>query len=78
MTAEEHNEQEAAILSSLPVEFHSALSYAAYERGHAYGYDECLIILREMVDALAEPIRKFEGRVRWESVQAVHEARKWQ
>ena len=77
MTGEEYNEQEAAILANTPVEFHSALSYEAYERGHAAGYEECLIYLRGMVDMLAEPLRKFENRIKREEVAAFHEARKW-
>jgi len=77
MTSDEFNTQQTEILKPLPPEFHAMLSYSAYERGHSAGYDECLLHLREMADALAEPVRKFESRVRSQAIGDVHEARKW-
>lgn len=67
MTPEEFAVQEKLILSDVPEELHSALSYMAYEQGHAYGYTEVLIHLQTYVDNLAEPIDKLIARVRQET-----------
>ena len=77
ITQDEYKKQEAELLAKTPVEFHAALSYAAYESGHSAGYEECLIHLGDLVDALAEPLRKFENRVRREEMAAYHEAKLW-
>lgn len=63
MTSEEFNAREAELLQALPQEFHSAVSYHAYERGHAYGHEEVLIHLGELVDMLAPCINKYTQRL---------------
>jgi len=71
MTAEEYREQEAAEfdLKNIPQEFRSAISYHAYEEGHAYGWSEVLIHLRDLIDGLEPAIRAFEKRVRTEAYE---------
>ena len=52
------------IMRDIPKEFHGTLSYMAYEKGHAYGYDEVRNILMGLVDDLKKPIKNFEQRLR--------------
>ena len=63
MTSDEFNAREAELLQALPNEFHSAVSYHAYESGHAYGHEEVLIHLQGMVDMLAPCINKYTQRL---------------
>ena len=60
-----------AELNKLPAEFRSAVSYAAYERGHAYGYEEILSHVRGYVEMLEEPICKFRDNLQtsWRNSQ---------
>jgi len=69
MTEEQYETEQAKLFkdSNIPIELHDALSYMAYEQGHAYGYGECLIHLRDYIDALSQPIKNFEKRVRAEA-----------
>jgi len=67
MTAEEFNTKEKEILSAIPEEFHSAVSYQAYEDGHAYGYEEVLIHVQNLVGMLEKPIAEFEKRIKKEN-----------
>jgi hypothetical protein len=50
MTRKEYLVKEQEILSKIPKEFHSYFSYAAWERGRAYGYEDVFIELSNMVD----------------------------
>jgi hypothetical protein len=54
--------------NQIPVELRSAISDYAYEQGHAYGYNEILHLLDYLVDALKEPIKNFENRIRTETI----------
>lgn len=63
MTSEEFNAKEQELLQQVPVEFHSALSYYAYDKGHAYGYEEVLIHLGELVDMLVPCFKEYDNRV---------------
>jgi hypothetical protein len=63
VTSDEFNAREAELLQALPNEFHSAVSYHAYESGHAYGHEEVLIHLQGMVDMLAPCINKYTQRL---------------
>jgi hypothetical protein len=63
VTSEEFNAREAALLQAVPAEFHSALSYYAYDKGHAYGHEEVLIHLGELVDMLAPCFKQYNNRV---------------
>lgn len=67
MTPEEFAEREQQILQDVPEELRSALSYMAYEQGHAYGHSEVLIHLQNYVDNLDKPIRELIKRVREEN-----------
>lgn len=63
MTEAEFNEEESSILSDIPEEFHSTLSYYAYEKSHSYGREEVISTLRELVDSLREPIKNYTKRI---------------
>ena len=67
MTPEEFASQEEELLSRLSPEVRSAVSWMAYDRGHAYGYEECLIHVQEMVENLEEPLQNLVARVILES-----------
>ena len=60
MTEDEFTKEEEKILERLPVQFRAAVSYRAYEMGHAYGWDEVLLHLQELVEMLVEPIKEFQ------------------
>lgn len=67
MTDQEFCKQQAKILEPIPQEFKSAISYHAYEQGHAYGNEEIIIHLSDLVDTLLQPIQEFEKRIRTEA-----------
>ena len=66
MTSEEYatKEKEEFDDANIPQEFRSAISYHAYEQGHASGYDEIFIYLSDLIYALKDPIKAFEKRIR--------------
>jgi hypothetical protein len=59
MTEEQYLEKQGEILADIPVEFHSVLSYMAYERGHSSGYEECISILNDLVTNLKPAIESY-------------------
>lgn len=63
MTAEEFSAKQSELLNRVPFEVRGALSYMAWERGHAYGYNEVLIVLSNLVSDLEEPLRNLEKRL---------------
>ena len=63
MTLNEFNARQNEILERLPEELHAPISWLAYDRGHAYGYQEVLIHLDEMVSTLLVPIRTYGQRM---------------
>jgi len=63
MTLDEYNARQNEILARLPEELHAPISWLAYERGHAYGYQEVLIHLEEMVDGLEVPVQSYGARM---------------
>lgn len=65
----EFNQQEAELLARLPEELRSTVSWIAYDRGHAYGHEEVLGHVREMVNELEEPIQKLIERVQRETIR---------
>jgi len=67
MTDQEFNNKQAEILAPIPQEFRSAISYHAYEQGHAYGNEEIIIHLSDLVDELLQPIQEFEKRIKTEA-----------
>lgn len=62
MTAEEFTQAEGQELAKLPEEFRAAVSWDAYDRGHAYGYEEVLSHVRSTVDWLLPCIQKYDTR----------------
>lgn len=67
MNDQEFAAKQQEILADIPEVFHGALSYYAYREGHSGGNNDILIILEDLVEALKEPIMKFEEQVelRW-------------
>jgi len=62
MTAEEFTQAEGQELAKLPEEFRAAVSWDAYERGHAYGYEEVLSYVKDTVNWLLPCIQKYDTR----------------
>lgn len=56
MTQEEFDAREKEILQELPEAFRSFVSYYAWEKGHAYGFEEVLSHERDLVSELKKPI----------------------
>lgn len=52
------------ILSELPQEFRGAVSFKAYQDGHAGGYEEVMGHLIELVDMLKQPIIDYTARIK--------------
>jgi arylsulfatase A-like enzyme len=67
MTNEEFLQRETALLDRLPAELRQAVSYMAYERGHAYGHEEVLGHVSDLVENLSGPIDALIARVRQEA-----------
>ena len=63
MTLDEFDARQNEILARLPLELQAPISWLAYERGHAYGYQEVLIHLQDMVDDLEVPILTYGRRM---------------
>lgn len=63
MTQEEFDALAKEVLSPLPPEFQQWVSYHAWEEHHAYGFDEVISSMREMVADLQEPIEKYTKRI---------------
>ena len=63
MTEIEYEARKDEILSQLPKEFHGAIGWQAWERGHSAGYEEVIGCLDEMVDALVKPIKEYTERI---------------
>ncbi len=64
MTNEEFIDKQQILLDRLPIEFHSEISYLAWERGHSGGYDDVLINLNDLVSALEKPIELFKKNLK--------------
>lgn len=52
------------LISTIPPEFRSVLSYMAYQRGHSAGEEEVNLILRELISDLKPAIEAFEKRIK--------------
>lgn len=63
MTAEEYYNNEEELLFEVPEEFCGPLAWMAYDRGHAYGYEEVLSHLQNYVDNLLPAIKAFRDRI---------------
>lgn len=55
---------ESYILRNIPAEFHSALSYMSYEKGHAYGSSEIRLYLKGLAEDLESSFKKYEKRIK--------------
>jgi hypothetical protein len=66
MTADEFNAREAALLEHVPEELRSTISHMAYERGHAYGHEEVLGHVSDLVENLEPAIGRLIARIRQE------------
>jgi len=53
MTPEQFNAKQQDLLQGVHPVLASALSWTAYERGHAYGYENVLSILSESIGTFA-------------------------
>jgi hypothetical protein len=63
MTLEEFHIKQDQILLHLPEEIRSSVSWLAWQQGHAYGYEEVLGHLDDMVSALSQPITYYGLRM---------------
>lgn len=63
MTETDFNEDQAALLEQVPVEFHAALSAKAYEDGHSNGWEEIINNLDSLVDCLIPAIKAYTTRL---------------
>lgn len=63
MDNQEFEQREEEILKDIPEEFHSAVRWHAYGQGHAFGREEVLIHVHDLVDMLKEPIVKYTERL---------------
>lgn len=63
MTSEEYYAHEQLLLKDIPIEFHAAFSYYAYEEGHSGGYEECYSHLSNLISMIKEPLEKYTNRI---------------
>jgi hypothetical protein len=63
VTLDEFNDRQDKILAVLPEELRPVLSYMAYERSHAYGYEEVLNSLGGMVHDLRDAVLAYGSRM---------------
>ena len=59
MTDEEFDVQQNLLLERMPEQLRPVLSHMAYERGHAYGYEEVISILGNLVNDLETAVRDY-------------------
>ena len=63
MTENEFETKQTELLKNIPEEFHAAIKNVAWQEGHSYGYEEVLIHLGNLVDALQEPIKNYTNKI---------------
>ena len=56
-------DEDEYILRNIPHEFHAALKHSAYERGHAYGEDEVMGELMDLVGLIEPAIVLYTRRI---------------
>lgn len=59
-----YESEAAALLESIPQEFHAPLKCMAYDRGHSNGYSEMLNELSDLVYLLEVPLKAYAQRLR--------------
>lgn len=63
MTEKEYQEEHEALLSRLPAAFQGFASSHAYEEGHSAGYEEVILLLHNLVDALEPAIENYRRQL---------------
>ena len=63
MTVEQFEAKQVEALADIPQEFHTAIRYNAWEHGHSAGYEEVLLYVNDLVDALTQPIKDYTKRI---------------
>jgi len=63
MTDKEFEQKQGEILKEIPIDFHGALSGLAWDLGHAYGYEEVIIHLQDLVSGLKDSIHAYGDRL---------------
>ena len=63
MTEVEYLVEVEKLLIAIPQEFKETLAYMAYEKGHAYGYEEIICVLKNLISDLKPAIDKFQARL---------------
>lgn len=63
MTNQEFIAKENELLANVPEEFRSAICFYAWQRGHAYGLEEVLNYVAELIDMFKEPIEAYTRRI---------------
>ena len=58
MTEAEYEAKSTELLSRIPYQLRGALSYMAYERGHASGLEDMWGNLQDLVWALEDPVKE--------------------
>ncbi len=64
MTEQEFAAKQKELLQGIPPEFHGALSYYAWEEGHASGFEEVINHLQILVAELEQPIKVYTKRIK--------------
>lgn len=64
MNQYEYEVRSKELLKDIPVEFHVGLRHLAYDHGHSAGWAEVLWYLDEFVDAIKQPCKDFENRIK--------------
>jgi hypothetical protein len=63
MTEQEYATELNRLLELIPEEFRPIVTYNAYDKGHASGYDEVIQQVAMFIDDFSEPIQKFKDRI---------------
>ena len=69
MTPEQYDAEMTSLLNEIPDEFSCYVTSESYDRGHAAGYEECVLIARSMVDGLRPCIVEYRKRLQFNSVE---------
>ena len=63
MDIDEFERLQNEALKFIPAEFQKPIKKIAWDIGHAYGYNEVLIHIRDIADAFEMPIRAYHFRI---------------
>lgn len=63
MDNQEFEQRQEEILKDIPEEFHSAVKWHAWDRGHSSGYESVLSCVADLVDMLKDPIAEYTARL---------------